>query len=289
LDKVAEDAVARFATASTKRNKTRFSEHRPLFNQVAKAIAEILEHVYVDVLKMRYNMLSNLYSMASGENCLRYQILEYFHPEPGEIEKDYHCGFCSTCVPDVHFKYRRATEILYRDDTRATAELLEAFLARGSIENLDAVFNLAESLEESDSASHAFIRSKANLAEAPSNLAALFMAMRFSPEDVKPANTREFFRVALTDLKTSQDSVARCYESLTEELKPSMLRTLSEAGGKFDNKQGWGWLRNEAQRLSSREPSLSKMRDGLGLRLLIATVKNLESEARRLKQRVGRI
>lgn len=289
LDKVAEDAVARFAIASTKRNKTRFSEHRPLFNQVAKAIAEILEHVYVDVLKMRYNMLSNLYSMASGENCLRYQILEYFHPEPGEIEKDYHCGFCSSCVPDVHFKYRRATELLYRDDTRATAELLEVFLERGNIENLDDAFSLAEKLD--DSATHAYARSRRILEGAPRNLAALFMAMRFSPEDVKSANTREFFRIALADLEISQDSVARCYESLTEELKPSMLRTFNEAGGKFDNKQGWGWLRNEAQRLSSREPSLSKMRDGLGLRLLIgeAVALNLETEARRLDQLVGRI
>ena len=117
------------------------------------------------------------------------------------------------------------------------------------------------------------------------------MAMRFSPEDVKPANTREFFRVALADLKTSQDSVARCYESLTAELKPSMLQSLNEVGEKFDNKHGWGWLRKEAQRLSSKEPSLSKMPDGFGLRLLIgeAVALNLEMEARRLDQLVGRI
>lgn len=286
LDKVAEDAVARFVTASTKRNKTRFSEHQPLFNRVAKAIAEILEHVYDDVLKMRYNMLFNLYSMATGENCLRYQILEYFHPEPGEIEKGYRCGFCSTCVPDVHFENRLATKLLYRDDTRATAERLEIFLEGGNIENLDDAFSLAEKLD--DSATHAYARSRRILEGAPRNLAALFMAMRFSPEDVKSANTREFFRVALTDLKTSQDLVARCYESLPEELKPSMLGTFNEVGGKFDDKQGWGWLRNEAQRLSSREPSLSKMRDALGLRLLIAQAINLEAEARRLNQRVGR-
>lgn len=300
LDKVAEDAVARFVAASMKRNatrtskhqalfETRFSEHQSLFNRVAMAIASILEHVYDDVLKMRYNMLFNLYSMATGEACLRYQVLEYFHPEPGEIEKDYRCGFCSTCAPDVHFASRRAAEIPYRDDTRATAELLEAFLERGSIENLDGTFNLAEKLD--DSAPHTYARSRRILEGAPRNLAALFMAMRFSPEDVKLANTREFFRVVLADLKTSQESVARCYELLPEELKPSMLRTFIEVGGKFDNKQGWGWLRNEAQRLSSREPGLSKMRDALGIRLLIgeATALNLETEARRLHQLVGRI
>lgn len=289
LDKVAEDAVARFVAASKNRNATRFSEHQPLFNRVAMAIAGILEHVYDDVLKMRYNMLFNLYSMATREDCLRYQVLEYFHPEPGEIKKDYRCGFCSTCVPDVHFASRHAAEILYRDDTRAAAELLEAFLARGSIENLDDTFGLAEKLD--DSAPHAYARSRRILEGAPRNLAALFMAMRFSPEDVKSANTLEFFRVALTDLKTSQDLVARCYELLPEELKPSMLRTLNEVGGKFDNKQGWGWLRNEAQRLSSREQGLSKMRDALGLRLLIgeAVALNLETETQRLNQRVGRI
>lgn len=291
LDKIAEDAVARFVAASTKRNATQFSEYQPLFNRVARAIAEILEHVYDKVLEMRYRMLRNLYTMVTGEACLRYQLLEYFHPEPGEIEKDYRCGFCSTCAPDVHFASRRAAEIPYRDDTRATAELLEAFLARGSIENLDSTFNLAEKLAESDSAPHAIKRSTAILEGAPDNLAALFMAMRFSPEDVKPANTRKFFRVALTDLITTQDMVARCYESLPEELKPSMLVSFNEVGGKFDNKQGWGWLRNEAQRLSSRAPDLSKMRDALGLRLLIgeATALNLETEALRLNQRVGRI
>lgn len=289
LDKIAEDAVARFVAASTKRNETRFSEHQPLFNRVAMAMAEILEHVYEDVLKMRYNMLFNLYSMATREDCLRYQVLEYFHPEPGEIKKDYRCGFCSTCVSDVHFTNRLAAEILYRDDTRAVAELLEAFLARGNIENLDDTFGLAEKLD--DSAPHAYARSSQILEGAPRNLAALFMAMRFSPEDVKSANTRDFFRVALSDLKTSQDLVARCYESLPEELKPSMLGSFNEVGGKFDNKQGWGWLRNEAQRLSSRAPDLSKMRDALGLRLLIgeATALNLETEALRLNQRVGRI
>lgn len=300
LDKIAEDAAARFVAASTKRNasrssehqalfETRLSEHQSLFNRVARAIAEILEHVYDDVLKMRYNMLFNLYSMATGDACLRYQVLEYFHPEPGEIEKDYRCGFCSTCAPDVHFASRHAAEILYRVDTRATAELLETFLARSSIENLDDTFGLAEKLD--DSGPHAYARSRRILEGAPRNLAALFMAMRFSPEDVKSANTREFFRVALADLKITQDLVARCYESLPEELKPSMLGSFNEVGGKFDNKKGWIWLRNEAQRLSSREPGLSRMRDALGLRLLIgeATALNLKTEALRLNQQVGRI
>lgn len=289
LDKIAEDAVARFVAASKNRNETRFSEYQPLFNRVAKAIAEILEHVYDDVLEMRYSMLFNLYSMATGEACLRYQVLEYFHPEPGEIKKDYRCGFCSTCVSDVHFTNRFAAEILYRDDTRAVADLLEAFLARGNIENLDDAFGLAEKL--ADSASLAYARSRRILDGASRNLAALFMAMRFAPEDVKSANIRKFFRVALSDLKTSQDLVARCYESLSEELKPSMLGTFNEVGGKFDNKRGWGWLRDEAQRLSSREPSPCKMPDGFGLRLLIgeAVALNLETEARRLDQLVGRI
>jgi ATP-dependent DNA helicase RecQ len=289
LEKVAGDAVARFLAGSVKRNATGFNEHQALFKRVARAIAEILEHVYKDVLKMRYDMLFNLYNMATREDCLRYQVLEYFHPEKGEIEKDYRCGFCSTCVPDVHFTNHLASEILYRDDTRATTERLEAFLTKGSIEDLDATFGLAEKLE--DSASHAYARARRILEGAPRNLAALFMAMRFSPSEYKFANARDFFQVALTDPKISQDLVARCYESMAEELKPRIFRTLNEVGGKLDNRQGWNWLCNEAQRLSLGQPDFIKMSDALGLRLLIdeVTALNLAKEARRLDQRVGGI
>jgi ATP-dependent DNA helicase RecQ len=266
-----------------------FKLHEPLFRHVARALAEILDHVYGDILKMRYRMLFNLYEIANSDACLRKGLLTYFHPDPGEIDTAYRCEFCSNCRPDLDFLRERAVDVLYRDDTREAVEKLEVFLESGLIENLDAAFKLAQDLD--DSSEHAYGRAARFLEGAPRNLAALFVAMRFAPTELKPIATKEFFRIALAIPGIDQDFLVRCYVSLSQEHRPAILLILNEVGGKFDTMPGWRWLRQEAISLSFTQPTFSRMSTALGIRQLTGELAglNLEIDARKLNQRVGRI
>ena len=168
-------------------------------------------------------------------------------------------------------------------------EKLEAFLESGLIEDLDATFKLAQDLD--DSPEHTYGRAARFLEGAPRNLAALFMAMRFAPKELKAMATKEFFRIALSTPNLDQDFVARCYESLPQAHKPAILWMLNEVGGMFDNKSGWRWLRQEATRLTGLNPSFTRMSAALGIRLLTAELGglNLDVNTRKLNQRVWRI
>lgn len=288
IQEVSGEACQRYASRNAQ-SATLYELHATLFRGVARALTEILDHVYGDILRMRYRMLFNLYEITNSDACLRRGLLTYFHPDPGEIDSNYRCDFCSSCRSDLAFGRQRAVDILYRDDTREAVERLEAFLESGLIEELDAIFKLAQDLD--DSPEHTYGRAARFLEGAPRNLAALFMAMRFAPTELKAMATKEFFRIALYTANLEQGFLVRCYESLPNNQRPAILRMFNEVGGKFDNKSGWRWLRQEATRMTGVDPLFGRMSAALGIRLLNAELADLglEVSTRKLSQRVWRI
>ena len=285
---ISDEACQRYAGQNAQSAEL-FDANSSMFRLAAKALTRILDHVYGDILRMRYRMLFNLYEIANSDACLRKGLLTYFHPDPGEIDSNYRCDFCSSCRPDLEFGRQRAVDVLYRDDTREAVEKLEAFLESGLINDLDATFQLAQDLD--DSPEHAYGRAARFLEGAPRNLAALFMAMRFAPIELQSMATKEFFRIALYTANIEQSFLIRCYESLPNSQRPAILRMLNEVGGKFDNKSGWRWLRQEATRMTGVDPLFGRMSAALGIRLLNAELADLglEVSARKLNQRVWRI
>lgn len=289
IQAVAEEACQRYSSQSQPDVTRQFEQYEPIFRQVARALADILDHVYGDILKMRYRMLFNLYEIANSDACVRKGLLTYFHPDPGEIDSAYRCEFCSSCRPDLDFGRLNAVDVLYRDDTRDAVERLEAFLESSFIEDLDAAFKLAEDLD--DSREHAYGRASRFLEAAPRNLAALFMTMRFAPLELKAMAAKDLFRTALASPGIDQGFLMRCYESLPQENRPAILWLLNEVGGKFDNMPGWRWLHQEATKFSGTQFRLARMATALGIRLLSAELAdlNLEKNVRKLTQRIGRI
>ncbi len=65
----------------------------------------LLHHTYEDVVKMRYDMLWNLYSVVNSEQdnqCQRIRILPHFEGVES-VDDSYRCGCCNVCSPELDF------------------------------------------------------------------------------------------------------------------------------------------------------------------------------------------
>lgn len=244
----------------TDAEKTKINKYLPLENVVA-CLLTIVDHIYSDVVRMRYDMLYNLCSdiFLNDHQCRRVPILEYFETPS---EPDYHCELCDNCVPDLNFiKDERETVIAAQELEEFQKKLEEAFVAG------EFYYEHFQELKEKlkDYPSFVFRRSRAILEGSPDNLAALYFAREFAPEDMKEAQSLRLMRTGNRYL--DMELLKLLYETTEEVYKKSVLFVLDDQFGNFNNPDGWHWLYEQAIQLQKHQfdQKLYEMKEKLGL------------------------
>lgn len=267
-------------SAAKTKNFTNFLRYEKLFKSVYQHLLLQLHHTYTDVVTMRYDMLWNLQTIVTSQECRRTNILPYFGESP---EKKYRCGCCDICSPKLNFLETRVPPKVDASMAEKEIELAKAF--SGALFDRVQLIRLRDDFADYPTAKYRQARSI--LEGDPNNLSALFFAREFSPLDEYAANDRRLLRTA------NQNPLPLCevvelYKSSTAP-KAELLLTLNEADTSCDSPTGWEFLRIEsAKPQNHRNPQVAVMNECLDFMLwvdddLSDTTETLKRKARELE------
>lgn len=237
------------------------------FNSVYEHLLLLLDHTYKDVVKMRYDMLWNLCSVVmcvKEKICQRSKILPYFEKQ-GSVEKNYNCGSCNSCVPDLHFRDRvtpRKRNISIESYEIELDELIKTnTLALPKLRLICSVFQ--------DYRTSTYTKGRAVLEGAPNNLPALYLTWKFSPPEELSANTKRFLQTANEQgLPLSQ--LKELYQETILPPKSDLVILLNEFNSTCDSLEGWEFLAQETAKYKcSGDAQLAALHDCLDLFLLV--------------------
>ena len=215
----------------------KFVQYEKLFNLVYQHLLLQLHHTYTDVVTMRYDMLWNLQTIVTSQECRRTNILPYFSENP---ESGYRCGCCDICAPSLDFLEARVAP--QADASMAEKEIELEKLYSGDVFDRARLLRLKE--EFADYPTAKYRQARFILERDPRNLSALFFARDFSPPDEYAANDRRLLRSANQN-PLSLPEVVELYKS-SKALNTELLLTLNDANTSCDTPAGWQFLRDES-------------------------------------------
>lgn len=219
------------------RDFTNFVRYEKLFNLVYQHLLLQLHHTYTDVVTMRYDMLWNLQTIVTSQECRRTNILPYFSENP---ESGYRCGCCDICAPSLDFLEARVAP--QADASMAEKEIELEMLYSGDVFDRARLLRLKEAFADYPTAKYR--QARFILERDPNNLSALFFARDFSPLDEYAANDRRLLRSANQN-PLSLPEVVELYKS-SKALNTELLLTLNDADTSCDTPAGWQFLRDES-------------------------------------------
>lgn len=254
-----------------------FARYEKLFNSVYQHLLLQLDHTYEDVVTMRYDMLWNLQTIVTSQECRRTHILPYFGESP---EKKYRCGCCDICSPKLNFLQTRVPPQSYASMAEKEAELEKAFFS----ELFDRAKLLSLKEDFADYPTAKYRQARSILEGDANNLSALFFAREFSPSDEYVANDRRLLRTANQN-PLPLPEVVELYKSSTAP-KAELLLTLNDADTSCDTPAGWEFLRIEsAKPQNHRNPKVAAMNECLDFMLSIDEDLSDSSETLKRKAR----
>jgi len=214
------------------------------FNAVYDYLLLLLDHVYKDIVKMRYDMLWNLLSVTNSEQenqCQRVKILKHFE-NADSVDNDYKCGCCNACSPTLDFLDRVNPRIQNLSLESSRLELNE--LLNHNELDIDKLRELCVVFRDYSIGEYAGAR--AILEGSPNNLPALYLTREFSPQAELEANTRRLLRTA-NDRGLPLAQLRELYETSGSQFKPALLLILNDEYRTSDTPEGWEFLIEEAK------------------------------------------
>ena len=252
-----------------------FVRYEKLFNSVYQHLLLQLDHTYKDVVTMRYDMLWNLQTIVTSQECRRTNILPYFGESP---EKKYSCGCCDICSPKLNFLETRVPPQANASMAEKEAELEKAF----SSELFDRAKLLKLKEDFADYPTAKYRQARSVLEGDANNLPALFFAREFSPSDEYAANDRRLLRTANQN-PLPLPEIIELYKS-SRASKADILLTLNDADTSCDTPAGWQFLKDESAKLENyRNPKVTAMNECLDFMLLVD--ENLSDSSETLKRK----
>ena len=236
------------------------------FNSVYEHLLILLDHTYREVVKMRYDMLWNLFSVVmclKNKICQRAKILPNF--EKSSVEENYRCGCCNSCEPDLHFldrvNPRKKDKSIESYGIELAALLRTNKLDIPKLKRICAVFQ--------DYRTSTYTQGRAVLEGAPNNLPALYLTWKFSPPEELSANTKRFLQTANEQgLPLSQ--LKELYQEALLPPQFELVPMLNEINSTCDSLEGWEFLVQEAARYHRRgDEQLAALHDCLDFFLLV--------------------
>lgn len=213
------------------------------FQTVYEHLLLILDHVYKDVVKMRYDMLWNLFSVVSSEKCQRKIILPHFEKKDS-VEENYECGCCNVCSPELDFLDRVRPRKKNLSVESTNLELDELF-KRNELD-IDKLRKICEVFSEYRTATYS--RARAVIEGNPNNLPALYLTREFSPQAELGANTRRLLRTA-NERMISLLQLRELFKTSDPQFKPDLLLLLNVEDTTCDSLEGWQFLIEEIRNL----------------------------------------
>ena len=224
-----------------KQDLKQYEKYKGFYHRVIDYLLVLLDHTYENIVRMRYDMLWNLYNgvILNRDECRRTSIMNFLGS--GSLEKGYRCGLCDNCVSELNFvidsripptKTKRMDEL--------EQELKKVFESPKF--DYDYLFNLKDAFREYPSSTYR--KARAILEGSPKNIIALYFTREFSPENEREANTVRLLETANRSLDMT--TVARLYESSRSQFKPKLLLIFNDEYGQFNTEEGIEWLYSKA-------------------------------------------
>jgi len=224
-----------------KQDLKQYEKYKGFYHRVIDYLLVLLDHTYENIVRMRYDMLWNLYNgvILNRDECRRTSIMNFLGS--GSLEKGYRCGLCDNCVSELNFvidsripptKTKRMDEL--------EQELKKVFESPKF--DYDYLFNLKDAFREYPSSTYR--KARAILEGSPKNIIALYFTREFSPENEREANTVRLLETANRSLDMT--TVARLYESSRSQFKPKLLLIFNDEYGQFNTEEGIDWLYSKA-------------------------------------------
>ncbi len=270
VDRITESKRKWDAEVRAKMGKLELQQYQSypgFYHQIVDYLLVLLDHTYGQIVKMRYDMLWNLYKdvILNRDDCRRKPILDYFSGE-GTFEPGYRCGLCDNCVKDLIFTLDTRNELKKTATQEELGRRLESAYELKTFD-LDELRYLRDAFK--DYPKSIYRRSRAILEGAPNNLVALYFTREFSPKDEEEANTLRLLETANRALGI--DTVIRLYESSKPYLKAKILLRLNDEFGRFNNERGIRWLYQNVKEQHATNPSDALLRMGEILSLVVVS------------------
>lgn len=238
-----EAQLARF-----NRSRVRKEDEPAALGLVETGARIILERIYQEVPRMRYQMLTSQLDYAtSGDRgeCRRIKIRSEF--DEGVALSDYRCGFCDVCQPDLCFESDRAAvptrdaqvediahrlpEILERFDPVELPEIVRVAANKGAVKGL--YYKVSNTLEHD-----------------PTNLSALYLAgalARRLPEFRERALELLAFGYQEAERQTTDRAPLQAIYTEAKQVDPARAFSwIAKRKGAFDDRAGLEFLQKEA-------------------------------------------
>lgn len=223
--------------AAKTRTFATFVRYERLFKLVYRHLLLQLDQTYKDVVKMRYDMLWNLQTLVTSQNCRRIQILPHFGDS---IEETYQCGCCDVCSPSLDFLETRVPPLAHANMAEKESELAIAL----SGESFDRAKLIRLIGEFADYPTAKYRQARSVVEHDGDSLPALFLAREFSPPEEYAGNAKGLLRKA-NQKSLPLPEISDLFRS-TRGPKSDLLLTLNEADTSCDSASGWRFLAEEA-------------------------------------------
>lgn len=229
-------------------NINHYEQNRGLFDLIINNLLILIDYTYDTILKMRYQMLYNLFDVISNTSlCRRPSILGYFNSQEASFENNYRCELCDICVPDLNFKFdtRKPSDKVIQE-----TEINNVFerLIKEKVFDIEKLFDFLSHSKEYPRTWYQ--RASFILEGAPNNLAAIFFCRELCPEEEKLGYSKRLIETAKNDIDIK--TLKKIYDTTKLNYKWDCLKILNDEYGKFNNPKGIEWLANEAKKLMTK-------------------------------------
>jgi ATP-dependent DNA helicase RecQ len=240
-----------------------YQNYQVFYHRIIDYFLVLLDHTYENIVRMRYDMLWNLYQsvILNRNECRRKSVMDYLVGQ-GLLEEHYRCGLCDNCVSELNFVIDSRIPPIKIEKMDEFEQALERAFESLKFD-YDYLFSLKDAFREYPSSTYR--KARAILEGSPKNLVALYFTREFSPENEREANTIRLLEAANRNL--DMKTVVRLYESSRLEFKPKLLLILNDEYGQFNTQEGIEWLYSNAneQLLKAHNGQLYLMRETLGI------------------------
>ncbi|MEM7714629.1 MAG: DEAD/DEAH box helicase [Cyanobacteria bacterium P01_A01_bin.68] len=217
---------------------------------LTESLRILLERIYETVPRMRYQMLLNQLDYAKSDEekiCRRIVIRGIFDSVEHLLDRNYKCGFCDVCNPDLNFERNKAEVLTQEAQVDEIGEKLPNILERFDIDNLLEVLNLTI---KKGAVAGLFARVTNRLERDPTNLAALYLAgalgrLRKGKESIAFEYLKFGFNEGIKQ-GLSSDNLLMFYQEAALLNPKEAFNWLTQVGGYWDNQAGLQFLIQEA-------------------------------------------
>ena len=228
--------------------------YQPLQNLREQALTEslriLLGRIYETVPRMRYQMLLNQLDYARSDEeqtCRRIVLRGIFDSIEHLLDRNYKCGFCDVCNPNLNFDRDKAEILTEEAQVDEISEKLPNILEKFDRDNLFEVVHLTI---ERGAVAGLFARVTNRLERDPTNLAALYLAgalgrQRQGRETIAFDYLKFGFNEAIKQ-GLSPDNLLIFYKEAVLLNPEEAFNWLTKTGGYWDNQEGLQFLIQEA-------------------------------------------